>query len=263
MYRKSMVILLLCLMGFGCNNLLAQEQMRKRVLLIFCDVTSSLGVGEVAAGARLAAKIIQNAVPPVRYRLVPIMLSTDSVAPVLDEDVPPQIGANRVSYRKALEGLPAFLEDKLKAQYADVNHGQGADPNRSCIINSLERAMPFFNEHRKQAKELDLVIISDMIEECAKSPYQQTIQLNRGDIQGEIKIAQGKVNLPSLAGVRVTMVMPSNGYADAKHVRPPVRQLEQFWKAVFSQAGFPLKEIQNTGRFYFGPDLPDRYRRPW
>lgn len=264
MYRKSMVILLLCLMALGGNDLLAQGEIQKRVLLIFCDVTSSLGVGEVAKGARLAATIIQNAMPPVRYRVVPIMLSTDSVAPVLDEDVPPLIGANRIAYRKALEGLPPHLEEKLKAQYADVNHGPGADPNRSCIINSLERAVPFFEENRKHAKSLDLVIVSDMIEECAKSPYKQVIQLNRADIQGEIRVAQGRVNLPSLAGVRVTLVIPSAGAADAvKHVRPPVRQLEQFWKAVFSQAGFQPAGMQNVERFYFGPDLPDRYRRPW
>jgi hypothetical protein len=262
MYRKSMVTLLLFLIFFGCTN--AEGQIQKRALLIFCDVTSSLDVGELTTGARLAATIIQNAMPPVRYKVVPIMLNTDSIAPVLDEDVPPLIGANRAAYRKSLESLPAYLEEKLKAQYVDVNNGPSADPNRSCIINSLERAAPFFNQYRANAKELDLVIISDMIEECRKSPYQQTIQLNRADIRNEIKTAQEKVNLPNLAGVRVILIIPSSSSADTgKHVRPPVRQLKEFWEAVFSQAGFPPASMQNYENFYFGSDLPDRYRKPW
>lgn len=263
MYRKTVIILLLCFFGCSGSDLGAQGEIQKRVLLIFCDVTSSLDVGEITAGAHLAARIIQNATPPVSYRLVPILLSTEGVTAILDEDVPPLIGTARVSYRNALVALPALLEEKLKAQYVDVNQGPGKDPNRSCIINSIVRAAPFFRQNRKIAKELDLVIISDMIEECARSPYQQTIQLNRGDITKDIRIARGKVDLPSLAGVRVTLLTFSGSSANARvNGRPSPQQLEQFWKTVFSQAGLDPAKEEDRDRFYFGPDLPKWFRKP-
>jgi hypothetical protein len=237
---------------------------REKVVLVFCDITSSLDLSERNAVADLTANIILNLEPPVRYEVLPIMLETERAKPIISERVPVLVKpSDKLQYRKALEALPAYLNKEISALYERAN-GPGTDPDRSCIINALERASGIFDQYRSQgAYELHMIIVSDMLEECKQSPYGVPIRLNRVDIQKEIELAKKPAKLGNLAGVRVALVVPSGGIYSSKYVRPPLRNLADFWRTIFRHSGLPPQQLNNPDTFYFGPGLPERLRRPW
>lgn len=240
------------------------QRIREKVVLVFCDVTSSLDPAERKAVADLTARILQNLKPPVRYQVVPILLETEAVAPLMSEEIPALVKpSDKTRYQKTLALLPDYLDRKIATLHTQAN-GPGKDPNRSCIINSLERATVIFDQHRARPDvDLHLIVVSDMLEECAQSPYGALIRLNKTDIAKEIEMVKKPASVGRLAGVRVALVVPAGETYKPNYVHPPMRELGKFWRAVFQQAGLGEKQLNDPGSFYFGPGLPERLRKPW
>jgi hypothetical protein len=235
---------------------------RDRVMLIFCDVTSSLDHSELTTASRLTSEILRNVTPPVHYELFPIMLGTERASPILRQQVPPlDRPSDRRRYTEFLNTLPGALGKELAAIYVGAN-GQGQDPDRSCIIEALDRAARIFNQ-LSSAKSLDLVIVSDMIEECEQNPYGKPIRLNKKDISKEIALVQQRARLPNLSRVRISIVLPTTSLSTPQRPRPPLRSLEAFWRAVLQSCGFTASDLDNPEQFYFGPGLPERFQRKW
>lgn len=264
MQGKNWKVVLVLLLALGVLPSGSVGSVREKVVIIFCDVTSSLDLSERNAVADLAANIILNLEPPVRYEVLPIMIETERGKPIISEQVPALVKpSDKAQYRKALAALPAILNREISNLYARAN-GPGTDPDRSCIINSLERASGIFDQFRSHGKfDLHMVIVSDMLEECKQNPYGVPIRLNRADIQKEIELAAKPAKLGNLAGVRVAVVIPSSGTYSSSYVRPPLRRLADFWRTVFRHSGLEPQQLNNPDMFYFGPGLPERFRRPW
>jgi hypothetical protein len=238
---------------------------REKIVLIFCDVTSSLDEGERNAVIELTSRLIQNLKPPVRYQVLPIMLETERARPLLNEKIPSLVKpSDKARYQQALSGIPAYLKQEISTLYAQTN-SPGADPNRSCIISSLERAGGIFEQYRTQKNvDLYLFIVSDMLEECERNPYEVPIRLNKTNIKNEIETVKKKViRVGKLAGVQVAMVVPAGRAYTSSYGHPPLRSLGEFWRTVFRQAGFGGAQLSDPEKFYFGSGLPERFQRPW
>lgn len=237
------------------------QQSRGKVVLIFCDVTSSLNPEERDSVSNLAAQIVQNLDPPVDFQVLPILLDTERSDVLLEGSISSLVKpSDKARLAEKRKRIPAALKKKIAGLYESAN--RPSDPNRSCIVNALDRASRIFVQYA-QNKNLDLhlIILSDMLEECETSPYGR-ILLNKKDIRPEIERAKGSVSLRNLSGVQVALVLPvrNNG---SSYVAPPTGQLEEFWRAVFGKAGLTTAQDDSQGLFYFGAGLPQRMKKPW
>lgn len=253
--------LLLGLVILGCAGEAQQEVRGPRVALIFCDVTSSLNENQLTAVADLTAQVVRNLEPPVRYQVIPIMMQTEEASPVMDENVPDlTTPSDRQKYKQALQALPAFLRERLSQLYGKVNE-PSADPDRSCIVGALSRASGLL-EQFDNASSADVILISDMIEECKQTPFGFPLRLNKVEIGSEIEKVKSAGALPSLKQARIAFILPASS-EEAIQARPSLRDLRIFWGSVGLKAELSQGDLKDPRRFYLGPGLPERLRAVW
>ncbi len=245
--------------GHSADRARARQRAMRRDVVVFCDVTKSLTSGEFAMVKRFAGKVVSSYRPPARVDVFPIYLETgrgDALA-VFDMKAAMRPSQRRRSVAERDEQIKA-LEDRLQVLHEDLN-SVGADPNRSCIINALAHAAELFAGVDGEGRTVkELVIISDMVEECDASSLG-LVRLNRRAIEEEISRAEHCSGMPSLQGVRVTVVTPFEARPVRRPDRPDQHSLERFWKAMFRCAGFSEKDLADRERFYFRSALPRRF----
>lgn len=266
--RRVLAIAAAVLLPAGLSLAQARPQAanagREKVVVILCDVTSSLDVGERAAVAELAGSIIRKLSPPVRYEVLPILLDPERARPLISENVPRLVKpSDKERYRRRLAQMPRVIDGQMASLYERVN-GPGQDPDRSCIIASIGRAAGFFEQFRGEgAVDLHLIILSDMIEECRENPLGVPIRLNHRDITKEVSIARRPGEFPNLSGVQVALIVPPTSQSLRGEERPSLRMLKTFWAEIMAQHKLSAKELADPDRFYFGSGLPERLKSPW
>ena len=105
----------------------------------------------------------------------------------------------------------------------------------SAILETLGFVAKVFAADSSTARRL--VVHSDMIQNSESFSF---ISAKTVDPEASIKRAIKEGLIPSLTGVAVTVAGAGEGISDQK-----ARQLEQFWKGIFKEAGAELK--------YYGP----------
>jgi hypothetical protein len=113
----------------------------------------------------------------------------------------------------------------------------------------------------------DLVIISDMVEECSDGPFGP-ISLNKPDPQNEIEFVRrnGKTaSLPNLSDVRITMIVPisEDRPFDSNLRRTPSHfDLKEFWRLILRYCGFKEEWFWDTNHVQWvsNGELPERFK---
>jgi len=242
-----------------------------RVVVIFADVTSSLSVEQNKRVAELTKSVIVNLPPLTKYRLYLIQADPD-VDPIDAGTIRSAQGPQDAKKRTTQINQTA-KEDvtKIERRYCEINFARGESicrgknisprpqpDHRSCILGVMEHVAHSFLLEEKQ-RPIDLVFISDMVEDCDDTPLpKQSIRLINDDLETDILNVDQFRPLQSVGqNVRVTIVRPH--VEDGPTERSARKQgLEKYWKKVFDRFGVDLKSwwwFDTTPPQRFMPDV--------
>jgi hypothetical protein len=222
--------------------------------MILADVTKSLQKGEVEQVAKLTADVLDKFPDQTDYVIYPIHRETEKPT-AIDEGHGSAIKLtpdDKESRRKR-------IGDKITQQYDEINERQPTD--RTCILNTLELADKHFRQVGSSSSEgkdacLELVVISDMIEQCALNAGNVRIDLKEQPTSEAISKLDAIAKFPNLARIHITIIIPTSEKATPYVAdRPTLSSLETFWTAVFTRCGFKTEDVEN---FNWLPSIPSR-----
>src|SRR5258708_7390774 len=164
----------------ACGDGPGPDVPKPRVALIFSDVTSSLLESEKEQVSSVTANVIDTFLPGTEYYVFPIQMEPQRLQP-LDHDtivVDAAPGINqavrtqrRDKLKKEIDTLYALIKP-AKAQPTRY----GRPDNHSCILYTLDFADKFFRQFNPALNDLELIYVSDMVEECNTTPMHQRNQ---------------------------------------------------------------------------------------
>lgn len=253
----------LSLVGLACQVQDAPSK-PKRLVVVFVDVTRSLVESERNVVIKKSSEILSNLTPGTEYRVYPIQIETSIVDPVAQGRVLAPKNALDPEPRRALQQLKKKVEESIAELYG--KSAAGTD-NQSCILNALptagEEFRRFRGRHRNRNVELDLVFVSDMIEECDRTPVGK-IELDKKDISRETEAVTKFECDANLSDVIISVVIPATAGLDPavlRDRRPDLTDRSKFWKKAFHSCDFPEKRFADPEWFNFSPGIPTRFQK--
>jgi hypothetical protein len=230
-------------------------------LLILVDVTRSLEKSEVRQVAKLASDVLDRFPANTDYTIYPIQWETQKPTAV-DEGHPRSSSQPLTEDEKGARRKR--IDEKIERYFTNVNEKQPTD--RSCILNTLHLADKHFyqatggspGDPTKQPC-MEMVIISDMIEQCAINPSNQGIDLQEIPISEALELVKQIPSLPNLSRLHISVIIPTAEDATPyARNRPSLGDLETFWNAVFLRCGFKQEDLRG---FNWLPTVPARFQQ--
>lgn len=261
--RKLLSLALLSLLVAACGPVIIERPVIKhKVVLIFSDVTSSLLETESASVANLTSDVVDSLPAGSKFSIVPIQVQPERLSP-MSEDVVAAVSspaADVVIKQNRRERLTARINDLYKKirEFKVPAPPYGSPDNHSCILGTLSYAEGYFRQFPKA--DLELVYISDMIEECNETPFGRPINLAQSEIKKEIAEAQSLQMSCDLGRARISVIIPTNDDTYTAGMRPALSDVKQFWEKVFMKCGFDQDTLKSNEHFYFRAGLPDRFK---
>jgi hypothetical protein len=242
-------------------------------VIIFADVTSSLSPDEMGRVASTTSEIIGALPPETRVAVYTIQIDPD--APPLTEGTLPRRGSHvdeRVAGQRQLQEIRQSVSTAIIQQYCSINFNDPAtrtqcanlqfvpkpqDDLRSCILGRLGKASRKIADAREAgATDIEVIFVSDMIEECERTPLRRRIRLTRASVAEERNKVPRYPPMPDLSGARITIVVPRATESSVRATTPDMRDLRDDWQAVLAACGAQM----STWRFE--SELPGRLQMP-
>jgi len=254
----------MCFIPDGCTRRggLEPNASKPQVVLLFSDVTSSLIESEINQVSTLTADVIDALPPGTEYYVFPIQMEPERLQPILHQTItaPKTFGVDEELKKRRRESLNKSITELYQlikgAKASPVAFGN--PDNHSCIIYTLDFANNFFRQFDFSKYDLELIYISDMVEECNRTPLRQPISLASPDISAQIKLAQSADLSLQLSHVRISIIIPVTKETYVIRTRPSVSDLRRFWENIFLHCGFQSQDLQDDKKFYFSSGLPAR-----
>jgi len=233
------------------------------ILLILVDVTRSLEPSEVQKVAELAADVLDRFPPNTDYTIYPIQWETERPT-VIDQSHPkePYVSMNPEEKKQRRDRLKTTIAQYFK----EVNDKDKQPVDRTCILNALNTADRHFHETAARFSLepgktacMELVIISDMIEQCSIDSLNTRIDLKQKAIAENITIAKQISTFPNLSAIKISIIIPTaEDSTPFVRNRPRLADVEAFWDPIFLRAGFQKEQLRE---FNWLPTLPGRFDR--
>lgn len=228
---------------------------KERVVFVFCDVTFSLNGTERTQVARMAANILNHLPAGTAYRVYPIQAETAALAPINEKElrIPERnknAGLQAVRDEQRQDELIAELERYSKEMNSTPDGRERRDDNRTCIVNALGFAANQLKQFPAEKYDRELVIISDMLEECNDTPLGRRVNIKQPDITQELKLANNFPEGNDLSAVKITIITPVTLETYVKHApgkEPSMAALKEFWAVVFSRYKVTREAQQESG----------------
>jgi hypothetical protein len=241
--RIFLVIVAVVLLN-GCRNEAqpqadaAQQSVKGRnFAFVFCDVTRSLTAGEVQRVGDLAVGVLQKLPPETEYSFYPLSDKAEWRPSITSGRVP----LARTPKERADWGAEqSRLANKLGQASKPETSGESNPP--TCIIETLNMVQGLLKQKSVKPEDwVDLVYISDMVEQCPKT----RIDMGNPDISPGLRTAQGLKLDFDLSNLHVTVIFPladdsKNNVAN----RPSWDDIQKFWRAVFSRCRVPDSQLK-------------------
>jgi hypothetical protein len=252
--------LTLAVLALACTKEAARPP--RRMVVLFVDVTRSLVEAERNVVAEQSSAILASLKPGTEFRVYPIQIETAVVAPIESGTV--LIADNDLDQRPRHQIRMA--QEKVQSSIIQLYgvSAAGTD-NQSCILNSLQTAGEDFRRfraaHEGRPLELDLIFVSDMIEECDHTPVGR-IELDKRDIAADIRRIQGMPCDSDLSDVRISVVVPATVGLDSnvkRELRPDRKDRREFWTEVFKACRYPENRFADAHWFSFSAGVPSRF----
>ena len=238
-----------------------QPTPRTRIIFLFCDVTNSLQPEESNKVAMHAADVLDGLTPGTLYRVYPIQAETGQLAPLAEGKI--ERGRDNPNLEKALRASRREQLSKKLAELYRASSQLNRYDNRTCILNTLGFASNQLRDFPGERYEREMVFISDMLEECDATPLRQTVDIRKGDISKEVKLAGDFPQGIDFSQVVVNVITPTTIETYLKYdakTRPQMDTLQDFWFTVFKRCNVAAGDLQNPERFFWSNGvLPNRY----
>jgi hypothetical protein len=214
----------------------ASDDVDQSRLMLFVDTTASLNGTQYAATTSLASELLHKGRDYDRVAVYPVGSLGQAPPQILDEDVAQHLSRRRLQLMR----WDLLLTQKLAA-YKDDQH--------TCLLDSVQFAagqIPTMD--LTPTSRINLVIISDMIEDCQSSPMGPGVHLDKRSIQREIERVRhfpiGRIRLPQ---IKVYIVIPSGSGAGPNDAR--LEDVETFWRAFVERCGLKPENLSiSVGR---------------
>lgn len=226
---------------------------KENIVVVLCDFTTSLDSNSIEKVSEDAYELITNL--PKRSKVVFYEIIDQAYKePFFKYDIRPR-SSRPIAKAKFAEDR-ANMADSLKRLMLDIGNIRINDNTaNSCITRGLKQADTAFRTYGKKNTdkyEFSVIILSDMIEECATSPIGNIFmkEKNRTQINGSIHKFQCRLNL-SYANLYVIM-SSSKSKKDSPYMKN--EELEDVWIKIFKKFKFSEKAIDMT--IPFSPNVP-------
>jgi hypothetical protein len=236
--------------------------LKRKAVFIFCDVTNSLNKTESETVASMASGVLNTLQPGTEYRIYPILAETERLVPINDKESTIQPKSDNESLQSVLEKRrQEDMAKKLTNLYQVTNTNK--NDNRTCILNAISFAGQQFNDFPKDKYDRELIIISDMLEECDNTPLKRQIDIRKGDITEELKQANNFPQGTDLSDVSISIITPATEETYVKYQpgsRPPMDSLKEFWRLIFNGCNVSPEAQKNTEKYFWSNGiLPRRF----
>jgi hypothetical protein len=258
---------LICTSAYSCRpcdcvDCCVDPKPKKRMEFIFCDVTHSLNKSESDRVASMAVSILNGLPVETEYRIYPIQAETTQLAPINIDDEPVIHEKDKnADVQAALDKRRGEkLTQELAKLYKETNTDRRRDDMRTCILNAINFAGNQFQQFSADSYDRELIIVSDMLEECNDTPLGRPVNIHKHDITQEIELAKQFPQGTDLSGVRIIIITPITEDSYIKEDdgrRPPPNALKEFWGTIFSRCNVTPQNQKNLQLYLwsFG-DLP-------
>jgi hypothetical protein len=260
----SLSLITSCAKKGGIQEVQATATPKKiKVLLLWCDVTSSLKDLESEEVSSIASAVLDHFPQGTKYVLYPIQTETGRPVPIIKsgptmEDLPTNDDTDDKSHSNVERAT--LIKNEITRLYKE-NKVKHPNDRRTCILNTLDVSAIFLSQFDDRY-DPELVFVSDMIEDCRNTPLHKNVQLDKQLFSETIKLVDAFTSPPDLSRLRITIIVPTA--KDTSTVpagqRPDPRDLERFWQTVFVKCHFSRDNLSNKERFYWSPEgLPERF----
>jgi len=221
---------LLSLPEFNCTG-------GKRIVAsILCDLSSSVDAKAYEILAKNTSDVLyyfhRN---KARGRLF-VMHGRSDIQPSIDFD-----------FGNTTVGKFFQVQEKIE-KFLNTTRSTNPALESTCILDAIARAVAYFEELEHEECTFELVILSDMVEEC-RGINLKKIADSPDSIHARIKsLPPKKLNW---SNVNVSIILCTSTAI------PPIAVRQNFWEAVFQYYGFPKENMKE--RFYFKVDKPVRF----
>ena len=244
--------------GVSCKNNTALKSEahpgaeRSRFYLLFIDLTLSLNDSQTTS-VRRSLNILFAAMPP-RSRVIvfPLGASVEHSGPLLEASLPDELTTlDKIRLTNERGTIESSLQNAITSLLPSAKaSGYLA---HTCISDALRQASQTVRQARTN-EDVEIVLVSDMLEDCGESILGGALSLEKDDATAELKRVRAKPKsemLLDLRHARVTAILPSSGVSKLKIKQPSVDQIRQFWRAV-------LDHCNDDPEFYnLDTSLPD------
>jgi hypothetical protein len=253
MKRRALIVITALVVACGgksCREAsVPTPALPERLVVIFADVTSSLTAEQVVSVQSHVEHIIEALPPRTTVYVFSIGRDTET-AREIEHDATPIVDSeaakNRlVQWRATFATQVRDDLERLHARRKDTEPGTLS----SCITTALRRAASLTT---RSTRQVDIFIVSDMIEECETSLLGGQLTLMKRNIDEEIRHVTDLKSQPvSLRHATITIVRPQyNIHTSGQNEQPSAADLERFWRGLLVHCETDSKRV------YFGADLP-------
>jgi hypothetical protein len=227
-------------------------------LIILADVTSSLAKDEISTTYKFVADIFRLAPEDTEIIVYPVTAEV-ATAQAFEGRVPsaPVPGAQRKvrAWREAKEA------EALRLLQSIADSGRNQDQRyASCISVALQRAADVLRQTDSGANT-DIIVISDMVEECRSSVFGGAVRFNKRDLGAFVKAASNLKAPIDFRGARVVTFFPSALTSGNPHDNRPDREsLKRIWRVLLQNSNADPKrsDVDVSFRHYlFGLEIED------
>jgi len=226
----------------------AQAQHRLRTFVIFADVTQSLNAEEQASVIRDVKLVIDLVPPKSRLYVFPLMEDVQRAGALFMGEIGE---VQSTSDAVAADQQHALWRSTVASKLSAMFNGPVTGRKLTCVSGALQKADEVLADAGTDA---EIIIVSDMLEDCKESILGGVLQLEKTSIVSEIHRAQSLPHAPllHLNGASVTAILPTVPTAKQNVPRPPVSSLKVFWRAVLDRCG------DEASNYRFGTEIPQR-----
>lgn len=220
--------------------------------IVFADVTLSL-TQEERDSVQSRLNLVVKLLPAESTLYVFPILEDVERSPALFHGELPKVQSTRDSVD--LSQRKAKWQKDIAAKLGQITAGPAEGRRRTCISGALRKAEVIARDVSSHAPT-EIVIISDMLEDCPQSLLGGSLSLERTSIARELQTARTLPrNLLDLHGAAVTALLPTLPVGKQNTQRPPVHELTAFWREVLDRCG------DNKTAFRLTTELPERLQK--
>ena len=271
-YRRFLAVLAIAIAStqqFACQGRGPEPPSTKSIekevaLQILVDLSRSLNENQRIATwnrvVRLCEETPEGGVIQVRA------IATDSdlrgaIQPALERDSGARTKLDEQRLHEEWASKCSRVGDAVKRQFEEAAKNEHLS-RETCILNAFLPVREFLTDYPSSSYRRTVLFISDMIEDCSRDGRQIILSKERVDKETKWLESNGEEFFKDIGfpvGTADILVLFPEGNTLSSDRHPSRRQLERFWRGVFSMSGL-LQEGRSTCDFR--TSLPTRLWQP-